>query len=296
MRAFVASLLLLLPGLAGAAGPREAVIVVSPHPDDESILAAGTLHRLAPDRALLLRAIYMSGGDRATVPGPCNGIPEARKRRRIVKLRERETRAAWKVIAPGRRVPIRFLRGPDQGFVESSTWVDGVRADVFTPVGERLVARAARIAPRLPRSIERVRLFTAARYDAHGDHRAAYQAARRAGEALRARALEVRIWSFVIHDEVAADVPYCCVGDFHWPGDGPTHDRGLLVETASRPRPPAWPIALDVSDLGSIRHDAVSAHVSQTVGEPRLCMPVYLPFFYVRWWEKTVEPFYEEVL
>ena len=281
MRVLVASLLLLLPGLAGAAGPREAVIEVSPHPDDESILAAGTLHRLAADRTLLLRAIYMSGGERATVPGACNGIPEARKRRRIVKLRERETRAAWKVIAPGRRVPIRFLRGPDQGFVESSTWVDGVRADVFTPVGERLVARAARLA---------------ARYDAHGDHRAAYQAARRAGEALRARGLEVRIWSFVIHDEVAADVPYCCVGDLHWPGDGPTHDRGLLVETASRPRPPAWPIALDVSDLGSIRHDAISAHVSQTVGEPRLCMPVYLPFFYVRWWEKTEEPFYEEVL
>src|SRR5262249_54346815 len=89
-----------------AQSPQEALIVVSPHPDDESIFGAATIHRMAADPRRFVRAVYVSGGDRATVPGDCNGIPEARKTEMIVALRENETRAAWKVMVPDRDVPI----------------------------------------------------------------------------------------------------------------------------------------------------------------------------------------------
>ena len=74
-------LLLAACGDDGGSTAREALIVVSPHPDDESIFGAATIHRLAADPARDLRAIYISGGDGATVPGDCNGIPEEQKRR-----------------------------------------------------------------------------------------------------------------------------------------------------------------------------------------------------------------------
>ena len=51
----------------------------------------------------------------------------------------------------------------------------------------------------------------------------------------------------------------------------------------------------DVSDVTAIRHDALAQHVSQVVGYPPLCMPVYIPSFYTRWNQKVEEPFYEEV-
>ena len=114
----------------------------------------GAARRRAPrDRRFLVWAIYLSGGGGATLPGDCNGLPEATKVRRIVKLRERETRRAWKVLAPNRRVPLRFLRGPDQGLVASSALVDGVRFDVFSPEGEAVIARAVDRFARLPESI-----------------------------------------------------------------------------------------------------------------------------------------------
>src|SRR5512140_1953346 len=93
--------------------PTEAVIVVSPHPDDESIVAAATIHRLAADPNRYLHVIYMSSGDRATKLGPCNGIPEKQKIAMIIALRENEARAAWQVMAPTRDLPIDFLHGPD---------------------------------------------------------------------------------------------------------------------------------------------------------------------------------------
>ncbi len=278
--------------------PREALIVVSPHPDDESILAAGTIHRRAADPNWYLRAIYVSGGDLASVPGDCNGIPEQQKAELIVELREEETRAAWRVLAPGRNVPIDFLRGPDQGLVESSTMVGGVRQDVLTVEGERVVEGVVELATQLPPSVNRVLFITSAIYDAHPDHRTAYRATRQAAEFLRReRQLDVRIWSFVVHDEAAnLDLPICCVGDWHWPSVGPDNDYFDLTDVPGRPRPPMWNRVEDVSDRQDVRRDALAQHVSQVVGYAPLCMPVYNPSYYTRWQEKTEEPFYEEVL
>ncbi len=279
-------------------GPREALIVVSPHPDDESIFGGATIHRMAADPNRYVRAIYMSGGDRSSVPGDCNGIPEAQKTQMIVALRENETRAAWSVLAPNRDVPIDFLRGPDQGLVASSTLVDGLRVDVLSPAGETTVNRAVQIATQLPGSVRRVLFLTAAVYDAHPDHRTAYRAARQAAEILRGqRQLDVRVWSWIVHDESNdPTMPACCGGDLHWPSKGPLDNYFALTDVPLRPRPPMWTHVEDVSDSTGIRHDALAKHVSQVVGYPPLCMKVYIPTFYTRWTEKVEEPFYEEVL
>lgn len=276
--------------------PGEALIVISPHPDDESIFGAGTIHRMAADPHRYVGAIYISGGDRASVPGPCNGIPEQRKTELIVELRENETRAAWKIMAPNREVPIDFLRGPDQRLVASSSVVAGLRVDVLSAAGTSAVERAVQIATRLPPSVRKVLFLTTAFYDAHPDHRTAYHATRQAAEILRGqRHLDVHIWSWIVHDEITdLNSPICCGGDLHWPSAGPKNDYLALTDTPARPRPPLWNRVEEVSDLVGLRRDALAQHVSQVVGYPPLCMPVYIPRFYTRWTEKVEEPFYEE--
>lgn len=294
--AFAVLVLLTSCGDASRGAPTEALVVVSPHPDDESILAAATIRRLAADPGRFVHAVYVSGGDRATVPGDCNGIPEAEKTERIVALREDETRAAWSVLAPGRDVPIAFVRGPDMGLVASSRLVDGRREDDLTPAGEDALARAATAATDVPPTVGSAIVISAAPYDAHLDHRVAYQAARRAAEAMRDRGISVRLWSWIVHDEIRqANPPLCCAGDVHWPAAGPHTDLSALTDTPERPRPPAWDLLEQVPGGSAIRNDALSRHVSQVIGWPPLCMPVYVPSFYDRWTEKIEEPFYEEV-
>jgi LmbE family N-acetylglucosaminyl deacetylase len=300
VRTAVVALLLAAMGCGGEVNlqpaPQHALIVMSPHPDDESILGGATIYRLAADPSWYVHAIYISGGDGATVPGDCNGIPEAQKKDMIVALREGETRAAWKVLAPTRTVPIDFLRGPDQGLVASSTVVDGVRQDVLSPAGVDVMARAIPLATQLPPSVRSVLFLTTSLYDGHPDHRTAYHAAREAAEMLRQRQLDVRMWSWIVHDEVSRlNITPCCVGDLHWPAPGAHHDYLALTDAPARPRPPHWSRVEDVSDLTDIRHAALAQHVSQVIGYPPLCMPVYIPDFYTRWNQKVEEPFYEEV-
>jgi LmbE family N-acetylglucosaminyl deacetylase len=221
------------------------------------------------------------------------------KRTNLVLLRERETRAAWRVLAPGRHVPIEFLRGPDKGLVASSTLENGVRRDVLTQAGVSAYTRAVLSATRVPPSVRQILLISAARYDAHPDHRTAYYAARRSAEVLASRGFAVKLWTFIVHDEVAADLPgsLCCVGDVHWPGPGPKHDFALLTDSPARPRPPLpdrFERFTDDEAVARLRHDALSRHVSQVVGDPELCTLVFIPDFYERWSEKVEEPFYEE--
>jgi len=299
-RAVLVPVLLAVVGCGGEVNlhaPQRALVVVSPHPDDESIFGGATIHRIAADPSWYVRAVYISGGDGATVPGDCNGILEAQKKQMIIELRERETHAAWAVLAPNREVPIDFMRGPDQGLVESSTMVDGVRQDVLSPAGVSAVARAVPIAIQLPPSVRSVLLLTTSIYDGHPDHRTAYHAARAAGEILRQRQLDVRIWSWIVHDEVSRlNITPCCVGDLHWPAPGAHHSYEALTDAPARPRPPHWNRVEDASDLIDIRHEALAQHVSQVIGYPPLCMPVYIPDFYARWNQKVEEPFYDETL
>ncbi len=275
---------------------REALLVIAPHPDDESILGAATIHHFASDPARYVRAIYVSAGERSSVAGDCNGIPAAEKTERIVALREDETRGAWQVLAPGREIPIHFERGPDQGLVSGSRLVDGLRQDTLTAAGEAAVEGVVTAAMDLPTTVHRVWIVTTSRFDGHPDHRTAYHAATLAARRLREeRAATVHLWSAIVHDELFLTwIPACCGGDFFWPNDGPTVEYEALLDVPSRPRPPRWDRIEDASQPPSIRSDSLHRHASQVVGNPDLCMPVYIPSFYARWMEKIEEPFFEE--
>lgn len=281
---------------ASSHAAREALLVVSPHPDDESILGAATIHRFASDPARYVHAIYVSAGDKSSVAGDCNGIPADEKTERIVALRENETRSAWQVLAPGREVPIDFERGPDQGLVSASRLVDGVRQDTLTAAGEAAVDGAVTAAIDLSTTIREVWILTTSQYDGHPDHRTAYRAATLAARRIREeRGATVHLWSAIVHDEFFLTwIPACCGGDFFWPNAGPTIDYEALVDVPSRPRPPRWDRIEDASQPPSIRSDSLGQHVSQVVGNPDLCMPVYIPSFYARWMEKLEEPFFED--
>lgn len=281
---------------AGSRAAREALLVIAPHPDDESILGAATIHRLASESARFVHAIYVSAGDKATTAGDCNGLPEAEKTERIITLREDETRAAWRKLAPERDVPIDFERGPDLGLVTSSRLVDGVRQDVLSAAGEAALAGAVEAASSLPADVREVWILTTSRYDGHPDHRTAYRAAAQTAARLRTeRGAIVHLWSAIVHDEFFLTfIPSCCGGDFFWPNEGATLEYEALLDVPSRPRPPRWDRIEDASSPPDIRRDALGQHVSQVVGNSELCMPVYIPSFYARWMEKIEEPFYEE--
>jgi LmbE family N-acetylglucosaminyl deacetylase len=193
-------------------------------------------------------------------------------------------------------VPIDFLRGLDLRLVASSRVVDGVREDVLSAEGQRVLTGAVEVATDLPASVSEVLFLTTSIYDAHPDHRVAYRVAREAARILaEERGLSVEVWSWIVHDEVpSVEIPACCPGDFHWPSAGPRNDHLALTDVSERPRPPLWSRVEDVGDLADVRRRALQAHVSQVEGNPDLCMPVYVPSFYERWLEKVEEPFYEE--
>jgi LmbE family N-acetylglucosaminyl deacetylase len=275
------------------AGP--SLIVVSPHQDDETIMAGGMLYRTAHDGYTKIDIIYVTAGDAAGSAGPCREESVEEKKRKIIELREEETRAACRVlgIAPSR---IHFLRHPDKGLVASSTLSDGRRVDELTEDGKQAVAQVVDLLPRLvPSNAESLLVVTASFWDGHPDHRATYGAARAAAERVRSeRGIPVTILHAIVHDDIP--FPICCPGDLFWPNNGPLLNHSALVDIPPRPRPPLWDRVLDVEDVAAFRAEALNRHVSQIVGYPDLCMKVYLPRYYRAWLEKTEEAFWEEIL
>jgi LmbE family N-acetylglucosaminyl deacetylase len=124
------------------------LIVVSPHQDDETIMAGGMLYRAAHDGATKVDIIYVTAGDASGRAGPCREESEEEKKRKIIELRENETREACRVlgIAPSQ---IHFLRHPDQGLVKTSRLSYGRRVDELTEAGGQAVAHVVDLLPRL---------------------------------------------------------------------------------------------------------------------------------------------------
>lgn len=273
------------------------LVVVSPHPDDETIMAGGTLCRAARDGRTRIEIIYVTAGDAAGSPGPCREESEEEKKRKITELREEETRAACGVlgIPPSR---LHFLRFPDQGLVAESTYANGRRQDVLTGAGEQAVDRFVDLLPRLvPRNAASLLVITTSFWDAHPDHRTAYRAARAAAEVVRSRrGIPVTLLHAIVHDEIPIPFPICCPGDLFWPNEGPQLDHGTLSDFRARPRPPFWDVINDVGDLVQVRYEALNQHESQVRGYPALCMFVYLKSYYTAWMEKKEEAFWEEIL
>jgi len=272
------------------------LIVVSPHQDDETIMAGGLLYRAAHDGSTKIDIIYVTAGDAAGIAGPCREDSEEEKKRKIIELREEETRAACRVlgIAPSQ---IHFLRHPDKGLVEKSRLSYGRRVDELTEAGEQAVAHVVDLLPRLvPPNAASLLVITTSFWDGHPDHRTTYHAARSAAEVVRIqRGIPVTILHAIVHDDIP--FPICCPGDLFWPNNGPLLDHAALFGFPPwRPRPPSWDRVLDVEDVAAFRAEALNQHVSQIVGYPDLCMTVYLPRYYQAWLEKTEEAFWEEAL
>lgn len=149
------------------AGAPRCLLVVAPHPDDETIGAHGLMARLGP-RGTMLRVLVVTDG-RASHPGS-----RAWPRARLVRERQRETRRAVRrlgVAAGG----IRFLGLPDGSLAACA---DAAR---------RLVAAAVRAAPKP------LLVLSPSPTDDHPDHRAAaaaVAAARMAG----VRRLAYPVW------------------------------------------------------------------------------------------------------
>jgi len=125
---FLVGLLTLACGCSGDgdASPGKCLVVVSPHQDDETIMAGGTLYRAAHDGHTRIEIIYVTAGDALFFPGPCREESEEARRQKIIALREEETRAACRVLGLGPS-NLHFLRYPDQGLVAESTFSNGRR-------------------------------------------------------------------------------------------------------------------------------------------------------------------------
>lgn len=282
-------------GIAALPGQGDTLVVVSPHPDDEDIMAAGTIFRYAHDPSSVVEVVYLSSGDAAGLPGPCRERTGEEKRRKIVALREEEARRACHILGVD-PTHIHFLRYPDRQLVAASSFSGGRRQDTLTEAGEAATAALVELVPALvPPGTAAVTIITTSLWDAHPDHRTTYWATRMAASKVAAeRGLPVRLLSAIVHDEFPNGPPWCCLGDVVWPNEGPYLDYATLSDFSARPRPPLWDVLFNVADLGSVRRDSLKAHASQVDGNAELCMVLVWKAYYERWMEKVEEAFYEE--
>jgi LmbE family N-acetylglucosaminyl deacetylase len=274
---------------------KEALIVVSPHPDDESIMAAGTIHRACMDPDTSVQAVYLSSGDAAGGKGKCHETSAEVRKEKIVALRENETKNAWNVLGLDPSF-IHFLRYPDKGVVSDTKLVKGKRVDTLNAEGTSAVAEITDLVLSLvPEGTEHLTIISGSGWDGHPDHRVDYYAAKSAALAVSSNLnIPVTLLSMIVHDEFIIDLGFCCIGDLFWPNKGPAFNYCTLANSIQRPRPPKWDVTYDISDLGTVKSDAIGEHVSQVMGYPELCMTVMLKEYYRRWMEKKEEVFYKE--
>ncbi|MGB7271892.1 MAG: PIG-L deacetylase family protein [Geitlerinemataceae cyanobacterium] len=149
------------------------VLVVAPHPDDETLGCGGAI-ALLRDRNITVRVLVMSDGTRSHPNSRKYPSPDLKK------LRESETRSAMSILGVD---DIDFLGLPDgdvpmQDAPEANEAID------------RCQAILASIAPKV--------IFLPWRYDPHPDHRATWQLLHRASVNLspQPRSIEYAIWDW----------------------------------------------------------------------------------------------------
>src|SRR5262245_21790784 len=105
-----------LPKLDHTIGPSTKLLVVAPHPDDETLAAGGLIHRVVSSGGLV-RVVWLTSGD-AFAEGveTRNKIKDPRPRdyRSYGTLREGEARTALTTLGVDRK-SLTFLGFPDEG-------------------------------------------------------------------------------------------------------------------------------------------------------------------------------------
>jgi LmbE family N-acetylglucosaminyl deacetylase len=152
------------------------ILVISPHPDDESIGCGGVLRRHVVDGDLV-DVIFLTSGEKGG-----HGWSEAE----TLLIREQEARAAAKILG---LAAIEFWRQPDGELRATS------------PVVRRLLEAV--------RTSNPARLYVPHRAEAHADHRAANRIVRRALRQLdgpRPEAFEFEVWTPLRQFDVVEDI------------------------------------------------------------------------------------------
>jgi len=243
-------------------GPTDTLLIVAPHPDDESLCCAGLIH-VARQAGAKVAIVWITDGDAfrwdAMVMNHA-ALPNTASYQRLGLIREGEARAAAHALD----VPddsIYFLGFPDRGvarlmgayFYPRSAWHsrytgarDVIYPDAFDPGarydGRHLVHDFALILDRVRPTL----VFAPGPQDTHPDHRAAGLLVARA-LAARGELGELRCW--IVH------------GGRGWPSRGFTPDAPQSI--APRGAGMQWQeLKLDDDSIAA-KLRAVSAHQSQ---------------------------------
>jgi len=129
-----------VPPLDLAIGPAMRLLVIAPHPDDETLGVAGLMRRVIA-RGGLVRVVWMTSGDGFPEGVETeNGIthPTPRDYRKYGSLREHEARAATGALGVDGR-SLSFLGFPDEGLCELASTYLSVKSRPFeSPYTDRI--------------------------------------------------------------------------------------------------------------------------------------------------------------
>lgn len=165
--------------------PPGAILVVAPHPDDESLGCGGLIARAADAGRQVVVAILTDGG--ASHPGSLRAPPE-----RLARIRRREGREAVALLSAGAVRPA-FFGAADGRLAEREpdalAWLGSLASGVA--VGSVFVSWSA---------------------DPHPDHQAAFRIARRFATRRAAAFRAYPVWGLILEDEADAGAAARAVG------------------------------------------------------------------------------------
>ncbi|MFJ4296553.1 PIG-L family deacetylase [Curtobacterium sp. NPDC089689] len=192
-------------------GRFDAVLVVAPHPDDET-LGAGGLVATAGDRGLPVEVLLVTRGERSHPDSPTTGEQDLGARR------EREFRDALAALHPAATATP--LGVPDGGVREHADLLRAALRDRVTAVPGRVLV----VAPW--------------RGDGHRDHRIAGEvAAAVVADAPRAALLEYPVWAWHWDDPDASAAPWDRARALALSSDVLDRKRAALAAHRSQTRP-----------------------------------------------------------
>jgi LmbE family N-acetylglucosaminyl deacetylase len=260
-----------VPSLSLRPGPATRLLVIAPHPDDESLGAAGLMLRVLAAGGHV-RVVLMTSGD-AFPEGVAAEThildPRPRDYRSYGTLREHETVAAMERIGVDRR-HVTFLGFPDGGLCLIASHYLAVSGRAFVspytrrgepPTGEQMIRgvryRGSDVRRELERFLADYRPTLVALphpEDLHPEHCSTYLFGREALDAVGARdkTLRPRVLHYLVHYD-------------DWPGADPDPDTALEPAPRFPPREGEWrTLALTDAEIAGKRR-ALDQYASQAL-------------------------------